>query len=90
MSCREAAHVALRVLNYPAWSVRVNGEKVVPERLDDINQMVVPVAAGDSLIEVRFTRTPDRTAGDLLTALSLAIVAILIVLKDGEYPEQLA
>lgn len=90
VSCREAAHVALRVLNYPAWSVRVNGEKVVPERLDDINQMVVPVAAGDSLIEVRFTRTPDRTAGDLLTALSLAIVAILIVLKDGEYPEQLA
>ena len=82
VTCREAAHVALRVVNYPAWRVSVNGEKVVPERLDDINQMIVPVPAGTSLIEVHFTRTPDRTAGDLLTALSIAIVAILIALEN--------
>ncbi len=90
VSSRDAAHIALRVVNYPAWHVTVNGEKVKPERLDDINQMVVPVAEGKSLIEVRFTRTPDRTAGDLLTSLSLVIVAILIVLKNGAYPEQLS
>ena len=89
IDCREASHVALRIVNYPAWRVSVNGEKVVPERMDDINQMVVPVPAGTSLIEVRFTRTPDRTAGDLLTALSLAIMAILVVVGTGEYPEQL-
>ena len=89
VNSREAAHIALRVVNYPAWHVSVNGEKVKPERLDDINQMVVPVAAGNSLIEARFTRTPDRTAGDLLTSLSLAIVAILIVLRNGESAEQL-
>lgn len=82
VTCREAAHVALRVVNYPAWRVSVNGEKVFPERLDDINQMIVPVPAGTSLIEVHFTRTPDRTAGDLLTALSIALVAILIALGN--------
>ena len=88
VSSREEAHVALRVVNYPAWRVSVNGEKVTPERLDDLNQMVVPVGAGSSLIEVRYGRTPDRTAGDLLTALSLAIVAMLIVMRNGEPPEE--
>lgn len=86
--CREAAHVALRLLNYPAWRVSVNGETVKPERLDDINQMVVPVTVGNSLIEVRYARTPDRTAGDLLTALSIVVVAILIALKDVEPQKQ--
>ena len=87
VSAREAARVALRVVNYPAWRVSVNGEKVVPERLGDINQMVVRVGAGNSLIAVRFTRTPDRTAGDLITALSIAIVALLIVIGDGDSPK---
>jgi uncharacterized membrane protein len=84
VNARAMTHVALRVVNYPAWRVTVNGEKVAPERLDDINQMVVPVAPGNSLIEVRFARTPDRTAGDLLTAVSIAIVALLIVIRSGE------
>ena len=79
--------MALRVVNYPAWRVSVNGEKVVPERLGDVNQMVVRVGAGNSLIAVRFTRTPDRTAGDLITALSIAIVAMLIVIGDGDSPK---
>lgn len=87
VSCREASRIALRVLSYPAWRVSVNGKKVVPQRPDEVNQMVVPVPAGESLIEVQFTRTPDRTAGDLLTALSIAVMAILIVLGNGEPAE---
>jgi hypothetical protein len=90
VSCREASRIALRVLSYPAWRVSVNGKTVVPQRPDDVNQMVVPVPAGESLIEVQFTRTPDRTAGDLLTALSIAVVALLIVLGNGESAEQSA
>ena len=82
--------MALRVVNYPAWRVSVNGEKVAPERLDDINQMVVRVPTGTSLIQVRFTRTPDRTAGDLLTAFSIAVVAILIVFGNSSSPETIA
>src|SRR5208283_4396615 len=45
---KEAASVALRVVNYPAWRVEVNGKQVAPGRMDDINQMVVPVETGDS------------------------------------------
>jgi hypothetical protein len=72
------AHVALRVLNYPAWRVSVNGNPVSPERLDDFNQMVVPVGKGVSEIRVRFTRTPDRTIGDVVSLGAALVVAVLL------------
>lgn len=64
------ARVALRLLNYPAWQVSVNGHSVMPERPDDVNQMIVQVAAGKSEIRVRFTRTLDRNAGAALSLIS--------------------
>ncbi len=67
------ARVALRVLNYPAWQVQVNGRLVTPERPDDVNQMLIPVAAGKSEIQVRFARTGDRKAGIALSVFSLLI-----------------
>lgn len=69
----EPARVALHLLNYPAWQVTVNGSKVTPEHPDDVNQMIIPIAPGKSEIRVRFTRTPDRTAG-----LALSLVSCLI------------
>lgn len=73
-----AVRVALRVLNYPAWRVTVNGNPISPERLDDFNQMVVPVGKGVSEIRVRFTRTPDRTLGDVVS-LGAALLAVLLL-----------
>lgn len=64
------AMVALRLLNYPAWQVTVNGRSVLPQRPDDVNQMLVPIEAGKSEVQVRFSRTPDRTAGIAISALS--------------------
>jgi hypothetical protein len=77
VDARDSARIVLRVLNYPAWRVEVNGRQVVPERLDDVNQMVIPVAPGISDIHVRFARTPDQTAGMLLSLASALVVATL-------------
>ena len=77
VDARDSARIALRVLNYPAWRVEVNGRQVVPERLDDVNQMVIPVAPGISDIRVRFVRTPDQTAGMLLSLASTLVVVTL-------------
>jgi len=74
-----STRVALRLLNYPAWQVEVNGRQIVPERMDDVNQMVIPVDPGSSDIRVRFVRTPDRTVGMLLSLLSALLAAILLL-----------
>jgi hypothetical protein len=69
-----AARVAVRLLNYPAWQVTVNGRAVLPQRPDDVDQMIIPVAPGKSEIEVRFAQTPDRTAGMALSLFSSLFV----------------
>jgi hypothetical protein len=72
------ARLALRVLNYPAWRVVVNGKPLTPGRMDDVNQMVVPVDAGTSNVRVVFTRTADRSLGDAISVLSGLLVALLL------------
>jgi hypothetical protein len=71
------ARIALRLLNYPAWRVELNGHLIQPERRDDVNQMVIPVDAGSSDIHVQFTRTRDRMIGDAVSALSAAFLVFL-------------
>jgi hypothetical protein len=75
--------IALRLLNYPAWRVEVNGKSVTPERPDDFNQMVVPIDAGKSDIRVRFIRTADRTIGNAISAIA-ALFAIIILWLDAK------
>jgi hypothetical protein len=71
------ARVALRVLNYPAWRVEVNGARVAPENNGDTAQMVVPVPAGASEISVAFGRTWDRTVGGIASIISILFAAAL-------------
>jgi hypothetical protein len=74
-----SARVALRLLNYPAWQVTVNGKTVPPEKPDDVDQMLVPIEAGQSEIQVRFVRTTDQTAGIALSVFSLLLAAGLLM-----------
>lgn len=82
------ARVALRLLNYPAWRVEVNGKPVTPERLDDFNQMVVPIDAGRSDIWVHFTRTADRAIGDAVSATATFFALLLLWLDRRRHPNQ--
>jgi hypothetical protein len=75
----QPARLALRLLNYPAWKVEVNGSRIKPEQAEDSGQMVVPVPAGQSRIAVHFARTPDRTLGGILSLLSLLTAATLLL-----------
>jgi len=56
------ALVALRLLNYPAWQVTVRKSRHTAKP-DDLDQMLVPIEAGKSEIQVRFLHTPDQTGG---------------------------
>jgi hypothetical protein len=71
--------LAMRLLNYPSWDVRVDGNRVVPGAEHDNGQMLVPLGEGSHLVEIRFRRTQDRTAGaatSIVSALALLALAL--------------
>jgi len=77
---KDAFALGLRLLNYPAWEVRVNGAVVKPLSGEDYNQMLVEVRPGESHIVVRFRRTWDRTLGGVLSLCS-ALVGLWLFKK---------
>ncbi len=70
----EPVELVLRLMNYPAWQVRVNGRRVLPQSDDPTGRMVIEVPAGHSVVDVRFVRTGDRWLGDGITVVSLLFV----------------
>src|SRR6266478_6303548 len=74
----QPARLGLRLLNYPAWQVQVNGSRVQPASAEDSGQMIVPLPAGQSRISARFTRTRDRALGAMLSIVSLFVEVFLL------------
>ena len=70
--------LSLRLLNYPAWQVKVNGSRVQLESAEDSGQMIIPIPDGQSRIDIRFTRTRDRTAGIAISVASLFTALFLL------------
>src|SRR6266478_2799598 len=73
----QPARLALRLLNYPAWRVEVNGARIQPESAEDSGQMIVPLPGGQSRIAVCFTRTRDRTLGAIISVASCLLGVFL-------------
>jgi len=72
----EPTQLVLRLFNYPAWQVQVNGHVVKTQTDDTTGQMIVPVQAGQNEVSVHFGRTWDRSVGGWLS-----IIAILVVFR---------
>jgi hypothetical protein len=78
----QPVRLALRLLNYPAWQVEVNGAKIKPEHAEDSGQMIVLLPPGSSRVTVHFARTPDRTLGAVVSVLSVLLAGILLWLGN--------
>ena len=83
VEAKEEARVALRLLNYPAWRVEMNGRAIAPERMDDFNVMVIPVEQGRSVIRVWFARTMDRTVGIGVSVIGMMVTIGLMVWRKS-------
>jgi len=82
--------VALRILDYPAWEVLVNGTIAKARHPEGTRQMIVAVPAGQSRIDIRFGRTADRTLGGGLSILSFLGSASALFLRKRSLPEAAA
>ena len=65
----------LRLFNYPAWQISVNGQPAPAQTTEVTGQMIIPILAGTNDVRVRFRRTTDRTIGDAISWLSLMLLA---------------
>jgi hypothetical protein len=74
--------VALRLLDYPAWRVEVNGKPIAPQHPEGTAQMLVPLQPGTSQVRVDLVMTRDREAGAAITVASL-LVTVLLFLSVG-------
>ncbi|HVI08665.1 MAG TPA: 6-pyruvoyl-tetrahydropterin synthase-related protein [Candidatus Binatia bacterium] len=69
--------LALRLFNYPAWRVAVNGRPIKPSTREDTGRMLIPVEAGMNRVELRFVRTWDRALGAWISLLAVFLAIIL-------------
>jgi hypothetical protein len=68
-----AGYAVLRLMDYPAWRVTVNGA-AMPARLHRVDGlMVIPVAKGETNIDVRWQTTKDVWAGRWVSLAALAV-----------------
>ena len=73
--------IRLRLFNYPAWRVEVNGQQVQIATQPVTGQIVLPVMAGTSNVKVIFTRTRDRVLGGIISIVGLLSLAALILFR---------
>jgi hypothetical protein len=83
--------VVLRLFNYPAWRVEVNGRQVLTGTQEKMGQMVIPVNAGENRVQVIFSTTKDRILGRIVSGLSLlTVVGALFLQKRSKLRLSLA
>ncbi len=71
-------NLVLKLFNYPAWRVEVNGQFVQAGTLETTGQMQIPVQAGSNRVEVSFTRTWDRKLGEWISVFAVLLVIALL------------
>jgi hypothetical protein len=71
--------LVLRLFNYPLWKVEVNGRAVRTETTSNTGQMVVPVAAGENRVQVRFVEGRDRLVGAAISLFAMLVVIFWFV-----------
>jgi hypothetical protein len=79
-STGSAGKLVLRLFNYPLWKVEINGRQVATESTPDTGQLVIPIAAGENRIRIRFVDGPDRRLGLLLSGIALAVILLLFAI----------
>ena len=68
----QSGFAILRLMDYPAWRVHVNGKSFPRPQRDD-GLLTIPIDAGTSAIDVQYATTPDAWAGRAVSLISIAL-----------------
>ena len=74
VDAREPLNVLLKLYNYPAWKVDINGKATMVRGRPKTGQIVIPVSSGESVISVTLACTWDRIVGIVISLLAAAAV----------------
>jgi hypothetical protein len=79
-------YAVLRLMDYPAWVVRING-RIAPQRLRrEDGLLTLPVPQGTTSIDVLYESTPDVYAGRALSILSLLMLVTIAAWPTRRQP----
>lgn len=70
----------LQKAHFPGWRYTINGKEIYPEFQN--GNPVVSINAGQSIIHMRFTDTPIRTIGNLISLVSILTVGGILYAKQ--------
>ncbi len=73
--------LVLKLFNYPAWKVEVNGRTTATTAHAVTGQMEIPVSSGTNRVNVTFTRTRDRTIGAVVSVVTVFLLLSLFALQ---------
>jgi hypothetical protein len=69
--------ITVRLFNYPAWDVVVNG-KLTPTRTAEVTGLIIiPITAGENDVHIHFRRTTDREVGNIISLISLGVLVVV-------------
>jgi 6-pyruvoyl-tetrahydropterin synthase related domain len=71
--------LVLRLFNYPAWRVEVNGQLERTGTREVTGQMLIPIQAGENRVQITFVRNWDRTAGGIISLIAVCFVGGLML-----------
>jgi hypothetical protein len=69
-----ATYAVLRLMDYPAWLVLVNGHPLASRLHREDGLLTIPLDPGTETVEVRWHATPDVYAGRSLSLVSLVLL----------------
>jgi hypothetical protein len=76
----------LRLFNYPAWKVKVDGAPAQPDTVESTGEILVPLDSGTHVVTASFTRTWDRVVGVLVSALAVLLLVAIRLTERSESP----
>jgi hypothetical protein len=78
-TAEHAGDLILHLRSYPAWRITVNGRSTGTTREQENGLISVSIPQGQVMVAVDWTTTPDVWIGRALSALALALLAVIVL-----------